>query len=172
MRSSQELPVDTAQKDVQANIAIPSTADLRVTVTGVNQSKRRKRTFRVIERPDGVIVECPSYRKSLPTLTPERHLQKKPVVLPIPSEPSKPMLGANACKNKEELLGIGAFAGGTGRIGQEDFAASRGGYNAQANNTEELKLERYVEDAYNGVAPMERFLAESGLWSPLSRRSV
>ncbi|CAE6998818.1 hypothetical protein CFE70_000742 [Pyrenophora teres f. teres 0-1] len=174
MGSSQEVPVDTTQKDAQADTTIPSTADLRVTVTSANRPKRRKGTFRVIQRPDGVIVEHPSYRRSLPTLTSEQHLRKKLAVLPIPSKRLQPTLGASASKNQEELLEIGAFAGDTGAIGQEEFAASvasRGGNNALAENTGELNLERYAEDAYNGVAPMERYLAESGSWSPVSRRS-
>jgi len=170
MRLPQELPVVTAQEKSQANTTVPSTASLRVTVTNASQPKRHKKAFQVIERPDGVIVEHPSYCRSLSTLTSERRFQTKPVVLPVPTKLLKPTVGARTSKNRWELLGIGTFADDTIIVGEHGCATSgRGGYDVLTNNTKEP--ESNVEDAHNGVAPMERFLMEAEFWSPLSRRS-
>ena len=170
MRLPQELPVDTVQEKAQVNTTVPSTASLRVTMTNAYQPKQHKSAFRVVERPDGVIVEHPSYCTSLPTLTSERHFQTKPVILPVPTKSLKPTAGARASNNKCELLGIGAFADDTMRVGEHGSTTSgRGGYNVLADNTEEP--ESVVEDAHCGIAPMERFLMEAEFWSPLSRRS-
>lgn len=172
MRSPGELPVDIAGGDIQANTTIPSNAILKVTVTSANQPKRQKKTFRVIERPDGVLVEHPRYQKIYPTHNPERHFQKELVTLPVPSKLLKPTVAARAPKSKGELLGIGAFAHHTSKTRDEGLPTSgRGGYNMMADDTKELKSESCVADTYSGVAPMERFLTEVGFWNPISRRS-
>ncbi|KNG46391.1 hypothetical protein TW65_87031 [Stemphylium lycopersici] len=127
MKDHPEVALVTAGRDVRTDARIPSNTNHETAVKAQSKPKRRTKTYRVIQRPDGVVIERPRYRPS--------DLHQKPG-----NKVDGDRAGSNniilAGGTEEErltrldydLLGIGSSTSDTGGGGNGEFAAEEGTY--------------------------------------------
>lgn len=163
----------TSTPDPNINIASSSQLNITMTIQSYPKSKPRTKSkkYRPIERPDGVIIECPGYQ---PTTSPPRQalqFEKKLRTLALPPTPSniKPKQRhtiESITAMDKDLIAIGAHFAECGRDGYNApnalVHAGRGGYNAPFDLRGEVP-----QQGRCGMMPMQRFLGEDGPWMGL-----
>jgi len=174
MRVLVETPIKKPSCDVHRNANMPPHAICEITKSAQSTPKRRPKKYRAVERSDGVIVERPRYRPATlqQKFTSQLHPQK--AFLLDHTFSSKEMKDVKSSRMMYDLLGVGSSEGNSIHRGHCDTTSigRRGFYGVENNQRTFVGIEMYTSERRSlvGSEPIDRFLCESGPWSPCSRR--
>ena len=129
MKDHPEAALVTTERDARADARISSDTkhETAVKVKAQIKSKRRTKTYRAIQRPDGVVIERPRYRPA------DSH-QKPGTKVDGDRAGSNSIILAGGTKKERstrldyDLLGIGSSARDTGSGDNGGFAVEEGTY--------------------------------------------
>ncbi|EOA84596.1 uncharacterized protein SETTUDRAFT_154267 [Exserohilum turcica Et28A] len=143
-----------------------------VTMNPQSKPKRGTKKYRVVQRPDGVIVEFPRYRPAASHQTPEFQSKPHRAILVCPNLFIREMEGSKPGRTMYQLVGDKMFES---NIGGDSGAIERGrgGYHDLATQQHiqrdtETHTSKRQDDL--SLAAIDRFLREPAPWSPYSTR--
>ena len=135
--------------------------------------KRRPKKYRVVERPDGIIVERPRYR---PTAPPQNETPKPNYTVVNPKIPTKQTGGMKPNRITYELLGIGISETnpGSGNYGEDTEETKVEGRRYIQYPDIHIEIEKYTVErqSYIERKTLDRFLHDRGPWSSYSQREA
>lgn len=177
MHLPQHMPSDiTSTNSAKINIISSTQLAINMNVQHYTKTSSKRRTkYRPVQRIDGVVTEYPRYQVKGAPVQEAFKFEKHIFTLDGIRGPSTIGVGSpESAEREKDLRGVGAFAEAYGRDGYNRIVEyGRGGYNAptpmhaKRNGYADFPDQRPI-DSCAGLAPMQRFLEETGSWSEVS----
>jgi hypothetical protein len=175
MREEKHIPATSTASNTQTSPTIPSNTNLSITMTLESKHRRHTKRYRVIERPDGIIVEHPRYRPAGTSQKATKNLKGNPVPSHRIGTQCKHTQGTSSSSMEHDLMGIGMSVcvvpiDVTGSDGHTRLGSGRGGDNEVARERTPIPIiaDGCEQLSHAGFTPMARFLSERGPWSSCS----